>query len=140
MQISIAIALFSMIVIVFTLRSVGRDRIGIRSGLIWVGLWLAIAVVALFPELLDAALAASGMQNRVLFALIAAVLVLFATLFAQSTRMQSMERDIARLTRHLALVRFTQDLAVKGDSETQGMRVISSSPHEQSGNVPPLSG
>ena len=132
--ISLAIAMFSVGAIVLTLRSIGRDKIGIRSGLIWVGLWLAIAAVALVPDTLDILLAASGMQNRVLFAMLAAILVLFAVLFAQSTRIQAMERDIARLTRHLALTRFRQEAewGTERDARTPSPDAPSGSDHRPS--------
>jgi len=107
--ISIPIALLAGVAIFLTLRRVGRDALGVRSALVWIVLWLAIALISLFPGILDGLLSLSGMQNRVSFALICSVLVLFATLYAQSARLQSMDRDIARLIRHLALVRFQHD-------------------------------
>ena len=92
-----------------------KNQIGIRSALIWIGLWAGIGFFSLFPELLDTAVRLVQMKTRILFMLLVAVFVLFALVFNYASRMDNMQRNITKLTREIATLNFKLEKKNKTD-------------------------
>ena len=99
----IIIVCVSILAIFRLLQRLRRDQIGLRSALVWFLLWCGIGLGSVFPDLLTIASQAIQMGNRILFVLLSAVVVLFALLFNMSSRIDRLERNIARLVQELAL-------------------------------------
>lgn len=83
-----------------------KNQIGIRSALIWIGLWAGIGFFSLFPELLDTAVRLVQMKTRMLFILLVAVFILFALVFNYASRIDNMQRNITKLSREIATLNF----------------------------------
>lgn len=103
---SLAIAAVALAGLYFTLNRIQKDRLGIRSALVWLMLWAGMAVFTLFPALMDAILPITHLNNRVFLGIFAALVLLFAVQFGQTTRMDAMARDQARLVRELAILNY----------------------------------
>lgn len=106
--ISLLIAAVALVVVFRTLRRIGRDQLGIRPGLLWVGLWSAVGYFALFPSHLDAGLALAQMENRMFFITVIGLFLLFTRVFAQESEIDRLKREIAHLVQELALTRAEQ--------------------------------
>jgi hypothetical protein len=111
----------TLIIVAFALFEVGRvlmrisqDRLGIRSGLVWAVAWLVVGSVAIFPDLLNWVLEISQMQNRLLFALVLAVLFLLALVFGLTSRLDRAERAMWRAHQELAITNARLDQLAKG--------------------------
>ncbi len=80
------------------------ERIGMRSGIVWIGLWLCIGFFALFPNFLDKVMLISQMESRMFFLLVVSVFILFALVFNLVSRMDTIQRDISQVVREIALI------------------------------------
>jgi small membrane protein len=101
---SICLSFFSLIAIIYTLNSLRRDNLGIRSALVWFALWTGIGFFSLFPYLLNHIMHIAQMEDRMLFILIMAVFILFALLFKLGARMDKMQRTSARLVQEISIL------------------------------------
>lgn len=120
MKITTASIVFSLVAFVQVLRivyQVRQDRLGIRSGLIWVLMWGGVGIGSLFPSTMDVLMRFAMMENRMFFILIIAVFVLFALVFDLVSRIEKSERNIAKLVQEIALLRFRLDEAKKEGEE-----------------------
>jgi|YNPNPStandDraft_1061719.scaffolds.fasta_scaffold06973_5 hypothetical protein len=109
MKITTASILFSLVALVQLVRIahlVRQERLGIRSGLVWVLMWAGVGVGSLFPFTMDFLMRFAMMENRMFFILIIAVFVLFALLFDLVSRLEKSERNMAKLVQEIALLRF----------------------------------
>src|SRR6056297_1508117 len=100
----ILFAVIATLAIIYVLQRLRRDAIGIRAAVTWLLLWLAIGFFSLFPTFLDTMMQLAQMENRVLFILLTAVLILFALVFNLSSRLDHQQRDIARLVQELSIL------------------------------------
>ena len=107
--IHILIFLCATLAAVQTLLLFARNRSSIRSTVLWTLIWIAIAVLGLFPVLIDMFMVGIQMRNRMFFLFIVAILILFAMLFQQSTRVEDLKRQISRVAQEIALLRFDQE-------------------------------
>ena len=119
--INILIFLFALLAAFQTLRLFARNRSAIRSTVLWTLIWIVIGVLGLFPVLIDMFMVGIQMRNRMFFLFMMAILILFAMLFQQSTRMEDLKRQISRVAQELALLRFDrengQSTRVDGNNE-----------------------
>lgn len=97
---------FSGLQIARTLRQVKHEKIGIRSGIIWIILWASIGVGSLFPSIMDIFMRLAMMENRMFFILIIAVFILYATVFNLVSKIEKAERNVAKLVQEIALLRY----------------------------------
>lgn len=120
MKITTASILFALVALVQVVRivlQVRQDRLGIRSGLIWVLMWGGVGIGSLFPSIMDLLMRFAMMENRMFFILIIAVFVLFALVFDLVSRIEKSERNIAKLVQEIALLRFRLEEAKKEGEE-----------------------
>jgi hypothetical protein len=103
--ISILIALVALFEIGRTVSRVKRDRIGIRSALLWACMWSGIGYFAMFPSHLDRGLELAQMENRMFFITVLALLVLFTLVFSQASQIERLKQDVAHMVQELALTR-----------------------------------
>lgn len=103
---NIILFLIGMGATIQTLRLFATNRSSIRSTVVWLGIWMSIAIFGLFPQLLDYLRELTMMGNRMFFLFVVAITVLYAMSFAQTNRYEAMERRLARLTQELALLRY----------------------------------
>ncbi len=95
-----------LVALALAIRAVARLRTGVtgwRASALWFALWTGVGVVALFPALVDLALAMTGWQNRMNIALVAAVVVLFALVSHLAWKIEKLEREDRRNVQALAL-------------------------------------
>ncbi len=95
--------LASCLSIWFTLRKYKENALGLRSTVVWVVLFFAIAVSSIFPEVPDSVSPVVGMKNRMFFVLLIGILVLYALLFNVTSRLDKIERNMRRLVQDRAL-------------------------------------
>lgn len=117
---SIFFAVLSVIAIYLILTRLKKDNIGIRSALVWMILWSGIGFFSLFPELLNTAMHFAQMENRMFFILVSAVFILFALVFNLNTRIDRMQRDIARLVQELSMLNHRIDDGAINKPENSG--------------------
>jgi len=104
-SITLLFTLFSVVAIIYTLISLKRDTIGIRSALIWLLLWTGIGFFSLFPSLIDTIMRLAQMEVRMFFILTMAVFILFALIFNMGSKMEKMQRTSARLIQEIAILK-----------------------------------
>ena len=112
---SICLSFFSLVAIIYTLNSLKRDALGIKSALVWFILWMGIGFFSLFPSLLNHLMRIAQMEDRMFFILIMAVFILFALLFKLGTKMDKMKRDSARLVQEISIL--THKIESKDDNK-----------------------
>jgi hypothetical protein len=111
--VTLLFVLFSIFEICRTVWSVKKETIGIRSAAIWLIMWASIGFFSLFPGLLNAAMRAAQMESRMFFITIISIFVLFALNFGLSSRLEKLQRDIAKAMQEIAMLNY------KIDSEKQ---------------------
>jgi hypothetical protein len=89
-----------------TIWRVKRETIGIRSATVWLIMWGGIGFFSLFPGLLNAAMRVAQMENRMFFILILSIFILFALSFGLSSRLEKMQRDLAKVIQELAMLNY----------------------------------
>jgi hypothetical protein len=106
---TVIICIFASFSLVRLLRRVVRDGTALPSALVWIVTWTSLAVFSIFPDLLNGLVAAAGMENRVFFVLMLAVLVLSGLLFNLTSRVDRLHRDIGLTVRELAVANYRID-------------------------------
>ena len=101
---TIIIALAAALSIGRILYNVKREALGIRAAMVWLFIWFCIGFFALFPELLNMAMRIAQMESRMFFILLLAVFILFAIVFNITSRLEHMQRDLAKLVRETSLI------------------------------------
>jgi hypothetical protein len=66
-------------------------------------MWGGIGFFSIFPEFLDTIVTLVRMKNRIFFLLIVAVCVLFAIIFNLASRLDSLQRNLTKLSREIAI-------------------------------------
>jgi hypothetical protein len=89
----------------FAVRKLRKDALGIRSTGIWIGLFSAIAIASVFPELFNYLEPLTGMKNRMFLVLLVGILILYAMLFNITSRIEKIERSIRKLVQERAIGR-----------------------------------
>ena len=102
--ITIFFALVACLSVWRILINIKGERIGIRSGIVWMGLWLCIGFFSLFPDLLDKLMVVAQMESRMFFLLVVAVFILFALVFNLVSRIDTMQRDMSKIVREIAIL------------------------------------
>ncbi|MFC1812825.1 DUF2304 family protein [Thermodesulfobacteriota bacterium] len=102
----VLIFILSLVLIGRSLWNIKHEKMGFRSGIIWVLMWAGIGFFSIFPEFLDKTMLLVQMKNRMLFILIIAVCVLFTIIFNLASRMDNIQRDLTKLAREIAIVNY----------------------------------
>ena len=121
--IGVLVALAGFFAILKIILDLKKENIGYRSGLIWMTIWGGVCVVGIFPDFLNYAMEITQLHHRTFFAIILAVFVLYALIFNQAFKMDSMSRDIRKLVREIALLNYKleeQDQQGADQHQTQG--------------------
>lgn len=112
MKITIAgiiIAGLSLMLLFISVRSILKDRLGIRSGLIWIILWSFIGFFSIFPDFLNTAMHIIQMKNRFIFIMFIAILILLALVFNLTNRIDHLQRNLTKLAREIAVTNYKVD-------------------------------
>jgi len=104
--IGVLVALAGFFAILKIIVDLKKENIGYRSGLLWVAIWGGVCVVGIFPDFLNHAMELTQLRNRTFFAIIIAVFILYALIFNQAFQMDSMSRDLRKLVREIALLKY----------------------------------
>ena len=89
----------------FAVRKLRKDSLGVRSTAIWIGLFSAIAIASVFPEMFNYIEPLTGMKNRMFLVLLVGILILYAMLFNITSRIEKLERNIRKLVQERAIGR-----------------------------------
>lgn len=87
-------------------RSIQRYReqkLNVLTAALWLGIWIAVAVLSLMPDLVNGLLRISNMQNRVLFILVIATVFLLAFVFNLTSRVDTLSMATNRSIREIAI-------------------------------------
>jgi len=106
---SVSVLALAAVGIGLVLSRIARDRLRIRSGIIWVFAWASVGIIAVFPDFLNLPLGVSQMRNRFLFALALAILALLALQFSLYSRLDQVDRAMRRAHRELAIANYRLD-------------------------------
>ena len=93
----------SVIALVYAWSLVMKQKKTIWEGSLWTIFWMAIAVIALFPSVLDYLTFAMGFKNRENAVLITFLGVLSSIIFVLIVRLEELEQRQTKLTRSMAL-------------------------------------
>ena len=110
---TIIISIFSFIQIIRIFLKMKDDKISIRSALVWVFIWIAIGLSSIFPSVMDYFMQAAQMLDRMIFVLLLSVFILFALLFNLVSKIEKLQRDNAKITRELAILKFNLNYGQK---------------------------
>lgn len=100
---TVLLFLLACMAITYIVRSIKKENMGIRSALIWIILWAGIGFFSLFPTLLNHIMVLAQMQNRMFFIVIMAILILFGLVFNLSSRLEKMQRTLARIVQETSI-------------------------------------
>jgi len=103
---SIIFSLVSLSAIVLVLYRIKNERIGIKSAVVWIIMWIGIGFFSLFPQLLNSAIRLVNMESRMFFILTISVFVLFSIVFNLSYRLDNLQRDISKIIQELAITNY----------------------------------
>lgn len=95
--------IISLVAIVYAWGLVFRQKKTIWEGTLWTGFWLAIAVIAIFPDVLNYLTFATGFKNRENALLITFLGLLSFIIFGLIVRIEELEQRQTKLTRSIAL-------------------------------------
>jgi hypothetical protein len=117
---SILVCLVAALLAVRAVLQLRSGEVGLRASLLWIVLWTGVALVALFPALIDLALSLTGWQSRMNIALVAAVVVLFALVSHLTWKIERLQREVGRHVQALALHDYITERARRGDDDPDG--------------------
>ncbi len=80
-----------------------RGKVAVKGILFWTGLWLAVGLVAIWPDSTYIFARWVGITRGADLVLYLGLLAVFFLLFRHTIRMEKIERDLAALVRVLAL-------------------------------------
>jgi len=104
--ITILFSIVSCIAIYRTIKNLKNEKVGYRSGLLWIAIWGGILIFGIFPDYLNIAMKLVKMNNRMIFILIIAVFILYAIVFNQASHIDNMNRNIRKLVREIAILNY----------------------------------
>ncbi len=120
MKITVIALLFLVIALVAiyrTIKNLKDETIGYRSGFIWITIWSGACFFGIFPDSINIAMELVKMNNRMFFVIIVAVFILFAIVFNQVSLIDNMNRNIRKLVREIAILRFKLEEKKQNESE-----------------------
>lgn len=94
---------FIALVIVVTGIATGRNRMGRRTGVAWIVLWLAAAIFIARPDYLVTLANLLGIGRGADLALYASILFTFAGFFVLYLRYRKVTEQLTAIVRHLAI-------------------------------------
>ena len=100
-------------------KSLKNETVGYRSGLLWIAIWSGIAFFSIFPDYLNLAMRIGNMNNRMVFILTMAVFILFAVVFNQASYIDSMNRNVRKLVREIAILSHKLDEFKQDENNTK---------------------
>ncbi len=103
---AIAIAIFSVLIIVITIQIYRRNKLPTRVMFMWIFIWLSIGVFALFPKLLDGITNFVNMTIRINFILTSAIFILFLITFYTASKVSIIALKLTRLTQEIAILNY----------------------------------
>ena len=95
--------LVSLVAIVYAWGLVFRQKKTIWEGTLWTGFWLAIAVIAIFPFVLDYLTFVTGFKDRQNALIMTFLGILAFIIFGLIIRIEELEQRQTKLTRSIAL-------------------------------------
>ena len=129
---SYVIAAVALVSIVATVRFVRRGRMQPVISLLWIGVWVSVAVFAIFPQLLDHVMGLLTMGNRMFFVTTSAIVVLLVLVFHLSSRVAHLERRLTRVIQAVALAEFDlRELIAATESESRPAAPVRPNPSEE---------
>lgn len=87
----------------FTWRRVKQNAIRSGEGLLWAGVWIAIGIVVLIPEITSRIANAFGVGRGADFVVYGSIIVLFLLVFQSHIAAQRLERALTELVSRQAL-------------------------------------
>ena len=120
---TITIDLIAIACLVIVLRRWSAGRMQWQTTLLWAGLWMAIAIFALFAGLIDALLPLAHMQERLFFALVGGVVLLFILMFSVFGRLDRLQQAQSHMISQIAIreyrMRYGWEPSRKSSADTQ---------------------
>lgn len=93
----------AVLALMIVIRRYRQKRIGTLSVLLWLPLWLAVAVVILFPGISVAVANFLGIGRGADLILYLGLIFVFYFLFRIGVRLERIDREITQIVRNLAL-------------------------------------
>ena len=89
--------------ILATAVAMSRRRLAVRSGVVWIALWVAASVAILDPDILARLATFLGIGRGVDLVLYVSLLVFFIAFFVVYLRFRRIEEQLTEIVRHLAI-------------------------------------
>jgi hypothetical protein len=96
----------SVLLATFALLAFLKERLGIRSFVFWMLLSLGLAVLSLFPGLVDSLARLFSVRARGLFVLTVGLLLAYVLIFTSYASQRSTEKTVQRLSQEVSLLRY----------------------------------
>jgi len=110
-----AVAILGLVSSVWLFR---RNRLSTRVFILWMCLWVLMGIFAPFPALADRLVRLFSMEDRLVFLFMASIVVLLSISFYLSSRVNSLERKLARAIQAMAIMEFELREELTGDRAT----------------------
>jgi len=101
--------LFFLFALVRTIKQFRKHQMPVYWALLWVMVWLIAGVVVLLPQTTDIAARLVGVGRGVDVVIYLALVLLFYLVFRLYARQETIEREITKLVRNIALDRKEDD-------------------------------
>jgi len=99
----IVILILILIVVVKAGQRFNRKELSLFLFLAWLGIWTALAVVAVFPEIISRIASFAGIGRGVDLVIYLAIFLLFYFAFKINLRLNKIEKNISELVRKIAI-------------------------------------
>ena len=89
--------------VVVTAVQIGRRRLALRFGILWLALWIAAAISIANPDLLVAIAHFLGIGRGTDLVLYLSILFMFVAFFITYLRFRRVDEQLTKIVRHLAI-------------------------------------
>ncbi len=115
---NIAVVVLAIIMIAMSIRNFKKHDINLRIALVWIVLWLAIAITAIYPSWLDIVTRISGWEKRLNFVLVASVVGLIYFVFQLQAKVEHLQRMVARSIQEIGLEEYRREIKEQSENTT----------------------
>lgn len=98
----------SILVLYRTILGFKRKRVTPKTFIFWLGLWIAVIILAILPQITDFLSEILGVGRGVDVAVYFSILLIFFLLYKIIVRLEKIEHEITEIVRQIALKKFKE--------------------------------
>jgi hypothetical protein len=102
---NIFFVIISLLVIVYILYSIRKDKLSIANSFIWIVFCFVLLILSIFPTSLDWLASLLGITYPPALFLTIAIVILFILIFIQSKKIEDLHKKVTDLSQELSLLK-----------------------------------